>query len=35
MTITLSGEEGTRCKKNYAGTVSEIVSDILTNNLKN
>ena len=31
---TLSGTEGTRCKKNYAGTVSEIVGDILTNNLK-
>ena len=31
---TLSGEEGTRCKTNYAGTVSEIVNIILTDNLK-
>ena len=31
---TLSGEEGTRCKTNYAGTVSEIVNTILTDNLK-
>ena len=31
---TLAGEKGTRCKKNYAGTVSDIVSDILQGNLK-
>ena len=31
---TLAGKEGTRCKKNYAGTIGDIVVDILSNNLK-
>ena len=31
---TLAGDDGTRCKKNYSGTVSDIVTEILSNNLK-
>ena len=31
---TLAGEEGTRCKKNYVGTVTQIVNEVLTDNLK-